>query len=150
MLSFSPSANWLAVSSFLRESASVSFRLRTARRSTGAPNPRALPDKCRVQAPRQVRGCNVYLLGPKGWSKLANDRAIGGVIFGGSILGIVIYGALLYYWSLETLEVTAFAAVAVLLGILAWIGYTMATTPPPEPITEIPPPPSAKQQTPAS
>jgi predicted DNA-binding transcriptional regulator len=71
---------------------------------------------------------------------LANDRAIGGTILIVSILGIVVYGALLYLpWAwVWTLRITAFLAVALLLGILAWIGYTMATTPPPEPITDIP------------
>jgi predicted DNA-binding transcriptional regulator len=69
---------------------------------------------------------------------LANDRAIGGGIFGASILGIIIYALLLWFAPQATLEVTAFLAVALLLGILAWIGYTMATTPPPEPITDIP------------
>ena len=69
---------------------------------------------------------------------MANDRAIGGSILVGSILGIVIYGLLIYYWPLVVLEITAFVAVLVLLAILAWIGYTMATTPPPEPITDIP------------
>ena len=71
---------------------------------------------------------------------MANDRAIGGTILIASILGIIIYGALLYFpWSWEwTLRITAFLAVLLLLGILAWIGYTMATTPPPEPITDIP------------
>ena len=55
-----------------------------------------------------------------------------------SILGILLYGYLMvYHWTI-TLRVTAFLAVALLLGILAWIGYTMATTPPPEPITELP------------
>ncbi len=69
---------------------------------------------------------------------MANDRAIGGGILIGSVLGVVIYGLLLYYWPLQILELTAFVAVLVLLAILAWIGYTMATTPPPEPITDIP------------
>jgi len=69
---------------------------------------------------------------------MANDRAIGGAILGGSILGIIIYGLLIYWWPLVVLEITAFLAVLVLLAILAWIGYTMATTPPPEPITDIP------------
>lgn len=71
---------------------------------------------------------------------MANDRAIGGTILGASVLGIVVYGALLALpWAWEwTLRITAFLAVALLLGILAWIGYTMATTPPPEPITDIP------------
>ena len=69
---------------------------------------------------------------------MANDRAIGGGILIGSIVGIIIYGLLLYYWPLLILEITAFLAVLILLAILAWIGYTMATTPPPEPITDIP------------
>ena len=69
---------------------------------------------------------------------MANDRAIGGGILIGSIVGIILYGLLIFYWPLLVLEVTAFVAVLVLLAILAWIGYTMATTPPPEPITDIP------------
>lgn len=69
---------------------------------------------------------------------MANDRAIGGAIFGGSIIGIIVYGLLIYFFALIVLEITAFVAVLVLLAILAWIGYTMATTPPPEPITDIP------------
>jgi len=69
---------------------------------------------------------------------MANDRAIGGGILIGSVLGIIVYGLLIYWWPLLVLEVTAFVAVLVLLAILAWIGYTMATTPPPEPITDIP------------
>lgn len=69
---------------------------------------------------------------------MANDRAIGGAILGGSVLGIIVYGLLIWYWTIAILEITAFVAVFVLLAILAWIGYTMATTPPPEPITDIP------------
>lgn len=69
---------------------------------------------------------------------MANDRAIGGAILGGSVIGIIVYGLLLYYWGSLVVEITAFVAVLVLLSILAWIGYTMATTPPPEPITDIP------------
>jgi predicted DNA-binding transcriptional regulator len=70
---------------------------------------------------------------------LAKDSAVGGAIFGGSILGIVVYALLLIFAWQITIRVTAFLAVALLLGILAWIGYTMATTPPPEPIADIPP-----------
>ena len=82
---------------------------------------------------------------------MANDRAVGGAIFGGSIMGIVLYALLLvYFWEI-TIRVTAFVSVALLLAILAWIGYTMATTPPPEPITEIPetgtPPAEPKAET---
>jgi len=38
---------------------------------------------------------------------------------------------------LLTLQVSAFLAVAFAFGILAWIGYTLATTPPPKPIEEV-------------
>ncbi|MDA4127209.1 MAG: transcriptional regulator [Thaumarchaeota archaeon] len=69
---------------------------------------------------------------------MANDRAIGGAIFGGSVIGIIVYILLMWYWPLLVLEITAILAVFILLAILAWIGYTMATTPPPEPITDIP------------
>ena len=69
---------------------------------------------------------------------MANDRAVGGAIFIASIVGIVIYGLLIYYWPVLVLEITAFVAIAVVLAILAWIGWTMASTPPPEPITAIP------------
>jgi len=69
---------------------------------------------------------------------MANDRVVGGAIFGGSVIGIILYAVLLIYaWEI-TIRVTAFIGVALLLAILAWIGYTMATTPPPEPIAEIP------------
>jgi predicted DNA-binding transcriptional regulator len=70
--------------------------------------------------------------------ELAKDSAIGWGIFAASVLGVILYGALMVYaWEI-TIRVTAFLAVALLLGILAWIGYTMATTPPPEPIADIP------------
>ena len=78
---------------------------------------------------------------------MANDSAIGWGIFAASVLGVILYGALMVYaWEI-TIRVTAFLAVALLLGILAWIGYTMATTPPPEPIADIP---SMKTEVPPS
>ena len=59
---------------------------------------------------------------------------IGAVIVVGSILGIIVYGWLLYSFAIVVLQLTAFLAVAAVLVILAWIGWTMATTPPLEPI----------------
>jgi predicted DNA-binding transcriptional regulator len=35
------------------------------------------------------------------------------------------------------IKITIFVAVAGVMGILGWIGYTLATTPPPKPIEEI-------------
>jgi len=69
---------------------------------------------------------------------VSRDQAIGAALMVGSLAGIAIYGWLLtspYY--LLILQITAFVAVAGVLGILAWIGYTLATTPPPKPIEEI-------------
>ncbi len=64
------------------------------------------------------------------------DQAIGWVIFLVSVAAVLIYGYLLITPPLTTLvlQITAFVAVGLILGILAWIGWTMATTPPPAPI----------------
>ena len=52
---------------------------------------------------------------------------------------IVAYGWIVFFteWSLLLLQITGFIAVLGIFGILAWIGYTLATTPPPKPIEEI-------------
>ncbi|MCD6511107.1 MAG: transcriptional regulator [Thaumarchaeota archaeon] len=61
------------------------------------------------------------------------DQAIGWAIFFASIIVAIIYGWLIFTPSIATIviQITIFVAVAALLGILAWIGYTMATTPAP-------------------
>ncbi len=62
-------------------------------------------------------------------------------MFSASVAGILIYGYLLItpYWTF-VLQITAFVGIAAILGILAWIGWTMATTPPPTPMeAEVPP-----------
>ena len=67
------------------------------------------------------------------------DQAIGALILAASVIGIVIYGWVLFFteWMILLLQITGFVAVVAVLGILAWIGYTLATTPPPKPIEEI-------------
>ena len=70
---------------------------------------------------------------------MSKDRVIGGLLMIGSILVIVVYGYLVFlteYWKL-ILQLTGFIAIAGVFGILAWIGYTLATTPPPKSIEEI-------------
>jgi predicted DNA-binding transcriptional regulator len=62
------------------------------------------------------------------------DQGIGAVLLVAGIVGIVIYGWLLYAYAIVVLQITAFIAVAAVLVILAWIGWTMATTPPPAPL----------------
>jgi predicted DNA-binding transcriptional regulator len=59
------------------------------------------------------------------------DRAIGAAILAGSVVGIVVYAWLVYAFSVMVLQATAFIAVAGVLVILAWIGWTMVTIPPP-------------------
>ena len=69
----------------------------------------------------------------------SKDQGIGAVILVGCLLGIIIYFWLVFFsqWSLLILQLTGFIAVGGILGIGAWIGWTMATTPPPKPIEEI-------------
>jgi len=71
---------------------------------------------------------------------MANDRALGGLIFLGSLAGIVIYFWLLFMstpaLALLTIQVSALLAVGMVLLIMAWIGYTLATTPPPMPLED--------------
>ncbi len=61
------------------------------------------------------------------------DRYVGVAIFVASISGFMAYAWLLLAskWSVMVLQFTVLAAVAGLLGVLAWIGYAMATTPAP-------------------
>ena len=62
------------------------------------------------------------------------DKLIGVSLVIGGIAGIVIYGLLLWNYTMVVLAITAFVGVAAILVIVAWIGWTMATTPPPPPI----------------
>ncbi len=82
---------------------------------------------------------------------MSKDQAIGGLIFIVCVILVVGYIAGLFlsdsisswlnfdvaalrYWLVAAPVLIAFVAV---LGIGAWIGWTMATTPPPKPIEEI-------------
>ena len=65
---------------------------------------------------------------------MSKDQTYGIVILVVSILGIILYAWLIYEWPLIVLQITAFLAIALILVIAAWIGYTMATTPPPTPL----------------
>jgi len=70
---------------------------------------------------------------------MSRDQAIGLLMLAGSVVGILVYGWLVFLtqWYMVVLKLTGFVAIAAVLGILAWIGYTLATTPPPKPIEEI-------------
>lgn len=64
---------------------------------------------------------------------------MGAGILIGSLTGVAVYFFLVFFsvWDALTIKVSAFAAVAAVLLILAWIGYTLATTPPPAPIEDL-------------
>jgi predicted DNA-binding transcriptional regulator len=62
------------------------------------------------------------------------DQGIGAVILVASIIGVIVYAWLLFAYAIVILQITAFVAVAGVLVIAAWIGWTMATTPPPAPL----------------
>ncbi len=73
---------------------------------------------------------------------MSRDRQVGALLLVASIIGIIIYGWLVFLPPLSgldliVLKLTGFIAVAGILGILAWIGYTLATTPPPKSVEEI-------------
>jgi len=67
------------------------------------------------------------------------NRAIGVGLMAVGVIGILLYGWLVFFspWQDLILQLTAFVAVAAVLGILAWVGCALATTPPPKPIEEI-------------
>jgi predicted DNA-binding transcriptional regulator len=68
-----------------------------------------------------------------------NDQILGWTILVLSLAGAVIYFWLLFLspWHILVIQVSAFIAVTAMLLILAWIGYTLATTPPPMPLEDI-------------
>lgn len=78
---------------------------------------------------------------------MSRDQSLGAIILLVSVIGIAVYAWLLYAYSIIVLQVTAFIAVAGILAIAAWIGYTMATTPPPAPLESEPITPETQTDT---
>lgn len=77
---------------------------------------------------------------------MASDKAVGAGLVALGVIVTFIYGVILFYphlfglsqaASMDLVKLTVFVAVASVMGVLAWIGYTLATTPPPKPIEEI-------------
>lgn len=84
---------------------------------------------------------------------VSKDQAIGGLIFLVCVVIAILYIVLLLgaqwmeaqgwvTWNPDTVRfwviaVPVFIAFVAVMGIGAWIGWTMATTPPPKPIEEI-------------
>lgn len=67
-----------------------------------------------------------------------DDRVLGAGILIGSLLGIACYLYLVFLspWAILVVKISAFLAVSAILAIMAWIGYTLATTPQPEPLED--------------
>ena len=68
-----------------------------------------------------------------------DDKVSGYAMLFGGLLGIVCYFYLVFLspWALLVVRISAFLAVAAVLVIVAWIGYTLATTPLPEPLEDL-------------
>lgn len=72
---------------------------------------------------------------------MSKDQAIGLLIFLVCIAIAIAYSIGLFWPALDTIRfwivaIPVFIAFIAVLGIGAWIGWTMATTPPPKPIEE--------------
>ncbi|MGD0329244.1 MAG: transcriptional regulator [Nitrososphaeria archaeon] len=65
------------------------------------------------------------------------DQLIGALLLFVSIVGIIVYGFLLYSFPVIVLQITGFVIIAGGLAVVCWIGYTLVTTPTPKPIEEI-------------
>jgi len=76
---------------------------------------------------------------------VSKDQAIGGLIFLACMIIAILYAIGLFYfgnplnWQLSftLVAIPVFLALVAVLFIGAWIGWTMATTPPPKPIEEL-------------
>jgi cytoskeletal protein RodZ len=80
---------------------------------------------------------------------VSKDQTIGGIIFIACLIVGILYTVGLFYfgnpldpakpWAIEfwLVAIPVFLAFVAIMGIGAWIGWTMATTPPPKPIEEI-------------
>jgi len=70
---------------------------------------------------------------------LSKNQALGTLILIICVIGVVVYGWLIFFsiWSQLVLQMMGFVAIGGILGIGAWIGWIMATTPPPKPLEEM-------------
>jgi hypothetical protein len=78
----------------------------------------------------------------------SKDQAIGGIIFVVCVIVGILYTLGLFYYGdpltgagwpvyIWLIAIPVFLAFIAIMAIGAWIGWTMATTPPPKPIEEI-------------
>lgn len=75
------------------------------------------------------------------------DRVVGVIILVTSVLILLVYSWFLIVSPMIVLQITAFVAVGAVLVVAAWIGWTMATTPPPAPLEAEPTTSSPQEKT---
>ena len=65
---------------------------------------------------------------------MPSDKLLGSGLMIISLVVIIVYGWLLFFtkYSLSVLKATVFLAILVLFCLMAWVGYTIATTPLPK------------------
>lgn len=70
---------------------------------------------------------------------MTRDQAIGIalILAAAAVTIIVLYLLFFTPYDIMTLKIVTTIAITMLAGIVGWIGYTLATTPPPKPIEEI-------------
>ena len=57
-------------------------------------------------------------------------QLIGAIVFVMALEGIIAYGIMVYYYPIPVLQLSVFIIVALMLGLTAWIGYSMMTSKP--------------------
>jgi len=60
-----------------------------------------------------------------------NDRVVGAGLLAGGVLALIGYLALLFTWFYAAVVIVVVIMVAAFCFVLAWIGYTLLTTPAP-------------------
>jgi hypothetical protein len=87
----------------------------------------------------------------------SKDQLIGGIIFVICVVIGILYTIGLFFWPganllgeklpyIWLIAIPVFLAFIAIMAIGAWIGWTMATTPPPKPIEEITAKPEEKEE----
>ncbi len=69
----------------------------------------------------------------------SKDQLVGSSLLAGSviIMAVIIYLLFFTPFALITLKIIVTIGIGIIAGLVGWIGYTLATTPPPKPIEEI-------------
>ena len=88
--------------------------------------------------------------GLRGGGSRVDDRVVGVLMLVAGVAGLGVYFWLVFLapsaWAWLTIQVSAVAAVGAMLLIVAWIGYTLATTPSPVPLEEFEEEPSTDDE----